>query len=424
MRLVVVAALLVGPLCGCSSRAPELEPAPPGGGSSGATSVGGAIGGSGAPSSGGSGSTTTVGGNGGFPVGGAGGGSGGEAGGSVGSTAAFSDCILAFPYRDEPELGVWLGGDSAYSLSLDATTALWSFQDTFVGAPGHTMRAGSTLIANTFAYVSCNAGRFDIRYFWREENGARAIFSDGAANQRFWPQQPIIYGGKLFAAMTRVEGGASEIGTTLARVENPYDPPNQWRAEYFELTSLPGLGKGTIVVGDYAYLFGNAGEALVTRLPLEALVAPNAVPKMLLEYLAADGTWQPGLDPAKAKKLGFNANVGTSFRYLAESQRWLVLFTNTSRWPAPSIAISTAPALEGPWSAPRNVYDVPEMTPGSAEYDADTVCYAAIEHPESNPAPETDLLFSYTCNSLKFDKQLANMGIYLPKIVRQPLPRD
>jgi len=114
--------------------------------------------------------------------------------------------------------------------------------------------------------------------------------------------------------------------------------------------------------------------------------------------------------------------VGTSFRYLSQAKQWLVLFTNTSGWPAPNISISTAPALEGPWSKPIDVYRVPEMTPGKPEYDQDTVCYAAIEHAESNPAPETDLLFSYTCNSLVFEKQLANMAIYLPKIVRMKLP--
>ena len=31
-----------------------------------------------------------------------------------------------------------------------------------------------------------------------------------------------------------------------------------------------------------------------------------------------------------------------------------------------------------------NVYKVPEMTVGAPEYDVDNVCYAAIEHAESN----------------------------------------
>lgn len=346
-----------------------------------------------------------------------------EGGTTDAGPSPFSACPLSFPYQNEAGRGRWLGGDSAYSLLLNPTTALWSFQDTFVGKTGQAARAGSTLIANSFALVTCDQGTSSIRYFWKMAGPTpRAILPDPAANQRFWPQQPFIHGGKLFAAMTRVQGGADEIGTTLARVENPFDPPDQWTTEYFDLTTLPGLGKGTVLAGGHAYLFGNSGTAVVARLPLDALVAHADAPSALLQYLAKDGTWKPGLETADAKQLGFAANVGTSLRWLDGPARWMVLFLTTSGWPSADIAVSTAPALEGPWSPARNVYKVPEMIPGRPEYDADNVCYAAIEHPESNPAPTTNLFFSYTCNSTVFSKQLGNLGIYLPKLVAIPNP--
>ena len=338
--------------------------------------------------------------------------------------SSLPGCALEFPYQDEPTRGTWLGGDSAYSTALSPTTALWSFQDTFVGNHGQTARQGSTMIANSFAYVKCEAGKGSIEYFWRKsESSTQAIFYDDVPNTRFWPQQPIIYKGLLFAAMTRVQGGADEIGTTLARVSNPYDAPDQWQAQYFELTTLPGLGKGTVVVDNYAYLFGStANQAIVTRLPLDELSKPAVVPKDLMQYLAADGQWKAGLVANDAKKLGFAANVGTSFRYLKGAGKWLVLFTNTAGWPSATISVSTAPELTGPWTKPVNVYEVPEMTVGKPEYEQDNVCYAGIEHNESNPDPETQLLFSYTCNSFVLSKQLANMGIYLPKIVKLTNP--
>ena len=423
MKLCAAVAVLV--LANCSSRAPESASVANAGGSrhaAGASSVGGA----GAPNQGG---TTELGGtnagsgdaSGGTP---SGGGAGEAATGGAGPAAStLADCALSFPYQDEPALGTWLGGDSAYSTPLSPSVALWSFQDTFVGKHGQTERPGGAIVANTFAHVSCENGAFAIEYFWRQDgDAAGAIFSDGAPDQRFWPQQPIIYAGFLFAAMTRVQGAANEIGTVLARVSNPLDPPNTWQTEYFELAQLPGLGKGTVVVGKYAYLFGNVGEAIVTRLPLDELIKPDAVPSLLIEYLASDGQWRTGLDTGAAKKLGFAANVGTSFRYLKASSKWLVLFTNTSGWPTATISVSTASALEGPWTQPVDVFQVPEMTPGKPEYDKDTVCYAAIEHDESNPDSSTDLLFSYTCNSLVFTKQLANMAIYLPRIVKLKNP--
>ena len=390
-------------------------------GEAGSQGVAGANAGAGA-SANSLGGTSTVAGAGSPATGGVGGGAGSEelgGGGMAGVASSLPGCELAFPYQDEPTLGTWLGGDSAYSLPLSATVALWSFQDTFVGKHGQTARQGAGLIANSYAHFSCENGVGSIRYFWKQGG---AILGDGVEGQRFWPQQPIIYEGYLFQAMTRVQNAADEIGTTLSRVANPLDPPDAWHAEYFELAKLPGLGKGTIVVDGYAYLFGNAGEAVVARLPLDELIKPDAVPSALLEYLASDGQWKPGHDTQDAKKLGFSANVGTSFRYLKDAGKWLVLFTSTNGWPNPNIAISTAPDLSGPWSKPINVYQVPEMTAGSPEYDKDNVCYAAVEHNESNPEPETDLLFSYTCNSFVFAKQQANMAIYLPKIVRLKIP--
>jgi hypothetical protein len=363
---------------------------------------------------------------------------GGDAGGGVGDADAadttveampdaapssFSACSLTFPYQDEPGLGSWLGGDSAYSTMLTPNTALWSFQDTFIGKIGQNARQGAGLIANSLALVSCNAGVLSVRYAWKlSGNAPRAIFDDATSNERFWPQQPFIYQGMLFAAMTRVQGGANEVGTSLARVTNPMDAPAQWRVESFDLAPLPGLGKGAVIVQNFVYLYGAAGDAIVTRLPLDELVKPGAVPSALLQYLANDGQWKPGLVTGDAKRLGFAANVGTSFRYLRKSSRWMVLFMNTSGWPSADVSVSTAPNLEGPWTKPTNVYRVPEMTPGAPEYDVDNVCYAAIEHTESNPDPEADLFFSYTCNSLVFAKQLANMAIYLPKTVRMKNP--
>jgi hypothetical protein len=347
---------------------------------------------------------------------------GGDAG-PVMTSPSFSSCALKFPYQDEPDLGTWLGGDSAYSTMLTPTMALWSFQDTFVGKHGQAGRQGAGLIANSFAHVSCDNGAWSIQYRWGGTSASpRAVFADGTPNQRFWPQQPFIHQGMLFTAMTRVAGASTEVGTSLARVHNPMDPPGQWNTDYFDLAPISGLGKGTVLLDGYAYLFGTVGSTIATRLPLDELIKPGAVPTALLQYLANDGQWKQGFVAGDLKRLGFAANVGTSFRYLKKSSQWLVLFTNTSSWPSPNIAVATAPSLEGPWGNVTNVYKVPEMTPGAPEYDVDNVCYAAIEHPESNSDPENELLFSYTCNSLVSAKQIANVGIYLPKIVKMKNP--
>ena len=80
------------------------------------------------------------------------------------SWALSSDCTPQFPY-----LQGWLGGDEAYSISLNAGRVLWLFGDSFVGSEAQTSRAGATMIANTVAVSTCTAGKWNIRYHYRRE---------------------------------------------------------------------------------------------------------------------------------------------------------------------------------------------------------------------------------------------------------------
>jgi hypothetical protein len=330
-------------------------------------------------------------------------------------------CTPQFPYQDDPNLGTWLGGDSSYSVSLSSTAAVWTFQDTFVGPQHQTGRLNVPLVGNSMAIAECHGGTFSLHYFWTR-SGPKAFFDDGnTLGSRFWTLQPWIYQGTLFAGLTEVRnaaGGFVELSTKLARVANPLDPPASWRVEYLGLASIPGVGKGAVVRDAYVYLYAPfENDQIVARLPLDELVKPTADPTALLQYLSKAGDWKAGLTTADAKKMGIAANTGISLRYVPGLSQWLALFMNTSSWPSPNIAISSAPNLEGPWTRPANVYSVQEMNPSAPGYDVDTICYAALEHAEWNPNPDSQLLFTYTCNSTVFAKQVANMNIYLPRVV-------
>jgi len=330
-------------------------------------------------------------------------------------------CTPQFPYQDDPTLGTWLGGDSAYSVSVSPTAAVWTFQDTFVGPAHQTGRANVPIIGNTMAIAECHGGVFSLHYFWTR-SGPKAFFDDGnTQGSRFWTLQPWMHAGTLFAALTEVENAAvgfDELSTKLARVANPLDPAGSWHVEYLALADIPGLGKGAVVQDGYVYLYAPfQNDQIVARLPLDELVKPGADPPALLQYLSKAGDWKAGLSTADAKKIGLTANTGISVRYVPGLAQWVALFMNTSTWPSPNVAVSSAPSLEGPWSKPANVYSVQEMNPAAPGYDKDTICYAAIEHPEWNPNPEAQLFFTYTCNSTVFAKQVANMNIYVPRVV-------
>jgi hypothetical protein len=339
-------------------------------------------------------------------------------------------CEPRFPYQDEPALGTWLGGDSAFSLPLSSSTSLWTFQDSFIGGHNQNTRANARLIAGTVALAECRNGTYSIHYFWNASgNPPRAIFDDrNAAGDRFWSHQPWMHEGAMYASLTIVHNdataplGFAETGTKLARVANPLDVPTSWRIEYLELSTLAAVGKGVALEDGFVDLYAPfEGDVIVARLPLDALAA-TTTPATLLQYLSSDGTWKPGIVASDAKKMGIAANTGMTLRFHPGASKWLALYTDTHQFPSPTVSLSMASKLEGPWSGALGVYSVPEMNVATPGFDADTYCYAAYEHPEWNSNAERLLAFTYTCNSRSFAKLVANLDIYLPRAVSVPIP--
>jgi len=332
-------------------------------------------------------------------------------------------CELGFPYRAGAGRGFWLGADSNFSVVLSPTLALMTFQDTFVGGATGTSRSGSHMVGNTVARIGCDGGTATIDYHWGGAAGDhQALFDEQAANgSRLWVQRPWLHEGKLFLTGTRVTSdaqGFDEQGMTLARVDNPLDAPEAWHIEYFNLTDQRlTVGKGVVATAEHVYLFTPYQANMILARIAKPRLLEASISESSLQYLKADGSWAEGLVAASAKKLGIPANTGLSVRYHAASKRYLALFTDTSGWPSASIAVSSAAALEGPWTPPAEVYRVPEMDPQAAGYDADTICYGAAEHEAWSGDPDRELLFTYTCNSNEFAKLLANLDIYVPRVV-------
>jgi hypothetical protein len=279
------------------------------------------------------------------------------------------------------------------------------------------------MVGNSVAVIGCEAGSYTIDYYWGGTASDHQALLDHQhpEGQRLWVQRPWLYEGKLFLTATSVSSddqGFAEHGMVLARVDNPSESPATWSIEYFELTAQRlTVGKGVAEHADHFYLFTpHQLDMLLVRIPKARLLQPSLA-ESDLQYLSDDGSWQPGLAADSARRLGIPANTGLTVRYHAASQRWLALYTNTSGWPSATISLSSAAALEGPWSEPEAVYSVPEMDPLAPDYDADTLCYGAAEHDAFNPDPDGELVFTYTCNSNQFGKLLANMAIYVPRVV-------
>ena len=108
-----------------------------------------------------------------------------------------------------------------------------------------------------------------------------------------------------------------------------------------------------------------------------------------------------------------------SVRYHPQLKKWLAVLVDPN-FGSDKVLLRTADGLAGPWTEGDVIYNIPELQKGSANYDADTFCYAGKEHPEFEKPGE--LVFTYACNTMQPKKLEKETGIYFPQVVRLPMP--
>jgi hypothetical protein len=350
---------------------------------------------------------------------------------SISTAAAETQgCIPTFPFKQG-----WWGADAAYSIPFPDGRTIWIFGDTAYGKERFVEGNNPRMVRNSIGVSTCDpAGNWNIDYVMRKDDTGqlRDFFQAGNKTYWYWALDGFFYNDNLWVTLLRVRDkpveGSSDLGfetcgTDLAKVSNLSAPPQQWKVEYFPLVpdGVHAYPSATAVVeGDYAYIFAlyekGARPELVVRIPLKGLDAP----KENLEYLAKDGTWKAGFDPAHAKHVMVQGETEMSVRYHADLKAWVAVM-NAPDWGSDKIILRTAPRLTGPWTKGKVIYQIPDMQPSAPAYDRDTMCYAGKEHPEFEPPGK--LLFTYVCNTLSVPKLVTNLTIYFPKTVIMPMPK-
>ncbi len=349
-------------------------------------------------------------------------------------------CIPAFPDRDG-----WYGGDGAYSIALDSRRTLWLFGDTFVAEEeGKSDRVGmEVLLGNTVAISTCTAGgEFRIRYHLRKQGGAvRSFFGKEGW---VWPQDPFLAAGVLYVPLVTLAADPSVEGPfpfritehRIARIRDfQGEDPRAWPVEYLDLTPAipPGIAAfapSSVVHGSHVYFYplclpvAGVSEAfgnMLARIPLDRLDDP----RQALEYLATDGTWRRGLDPAHARMVLGIAVSEMSVRYHRPMQQWIAVHLSPEN-KGNRLLYQVAKRPEGPWSPPRPfAVSVPEVDPDHPRYHPGTFCYAGKEHIQY--ATDASLVTTYVCNSLedmdKSDNFLRrSLFLYRPVVNLVPRP--
>ena len=345
------------------------------------------------------------------------------------AAAKTQECVPAFPFKEG-----WWGADAAYSIPLPDGRVVWIFGDTLYGKSRHVEGDNPRMVRNSIGISTCKDGKWNIDYVIRKGAGGRFLDFFQARNRSYWywALDGFFYRGDLWVTLVQVRNApvttsaafAFRIsGADLAKVSNLNASPQKWRVKIYPLVpdgvhAYPSAT--TVVEGDYAYIFAAYEKKpypmLLTRIPLEGLDAP----KENLQYLAKNGTWKRGLDPADAEYVMVPGASEMSVRYHPSLHKWITVMIAPG-FPSDKILFRTAPKLTGPWTKGEIIYQIPDMQPGAPAYSANTFCYAAKEHPEFEPPGK--LLFTYVCNSLKVDSLATDLNIYFPKAVTIPMPK-
>lgn len=344
---------------------------------------------------------------------------------------AAGHCTPAFPFKDG-----WWGADAAYSIPLPDGRPVWIFGDTLYGDQRFVEGNEPRMVRNSTGVSSCNAkAEWQMQYVIRRDRSEHPqdFFQARTKGTWYWALDGFFHGRDLWvtllcmrnARVKKPDGFDFETcGADLAKVSDLDADPQKWTVKYFPLAA-DGVGaypSATAVVdGDYVYLFAlyenRERPMLLTRIPLAGLDAPAAN----LQYRSKAGTWKPGLKPEDATAVMQHGASEMSVRYHPEIGKWLAVMRSPDL-ASDAILLRTAARITGPWSKGEAIYHIPEMKKSSPGYDRNVFCYAGKEHPEFQEPGS--LLITYVCNTMKVPDLVSNLKIYVPKVVRLPIPPE
>ena len=350
---------------------------------------------------------------------------------AVGPMWASSSCNASFPLESGKHLG-WQGADAAYSVPLPDGRDIWIFGDTLYGPERSVVGQTPRMVHNSLGISTCKDGRWHVQYIVKHDASGNALsyFSPRNSAHWYWAMDGFYANGDLWVTLLCIRHPSKPVpaamdfetcGSDLAQVTHLDRNPQRWKVTVRPLVpdGVKAYPSASAVVNDgYAYIFALYEEGtrplLATRIPLEELTKPAAS----IEYLAGDGTWRPGFDPARAKQVMKQGSSELSIRYHSTLKKWLAVMVDPTLF-SDKIMLRTAPSLVGPWTEGEEIYVMPEMQPGP-RHDKNVFCYAGKEHPELET--NSDIALTYVCNTMDVPELATHLDIYHPQVVRLPLP--
>jgi hypothetical protein len=359
----------------------------------------------------------------------------------------------------------WTGADCAGSVDLGDGRTLWLFGDTWIGKIRDGKRQpGATMVNNSIAvHPTDKAAPWrppdprSVQFFWgpNDKDGKPtawaippAVAGDTAADHDWlWCNGGGVVGvtrdgtgRRLIVFFFRVRRDPhgkgvwnfTTVGTSLAVVDNIGDPPERWRPRVIDIphsgrileerrpkpplevfwgmsTTEQGAPKDASAV----LIFGTRQRGFETNLVMAG--APADAIERFADWRFFAGP--RGFDPRTAAALPLARGLVSEFSVERFEDRGRSIWVLIQSEPllGKRIFVRTAPRPEGPWSATRPIFSVPEVAKNRAYFT-----YAAKGHASlSRPG---ELLVTYLVNSQNFGDLVKDTTIYHPKFLRVPAP--
>lgn len=320
-----------------------------------------------------------------------------------------------------PRASGWLGSDVAHSIPLSPEKNLWLFGDTLIGTIEDSRRNLDAFINNSIAIQDLTSSPpTNVEFFWGPGNTSFFPHKPGTPGNFYWPTMGTMIDGELFIFCYSVTSGLNVDNAVLIRIPNPQDPPPNWIQNVYDLgidNTVMGFHSAVIVRGAYLYMMGydGSGNMVLARAAISDLLAGGL--SEVFEYWVEGPNGPEWSDtPTNLVPLFSPAVTETDIHYEPAWDRYFVTTYNPF---TPTIYLTTAKRLTGPWSEPVCIYEVPEHEAVSF----DIISYAVRPHPELSTQPG-ELIITYATNSWSSLTPLLTpegLGIYYPRFIRVQL---
>ena len=328
----------------------------------------------------------------------------------------------------------WTGGDGAYSVALNEHRIAWFFGDTWIGQIRNNRHVNATLVNNSVAIQNGRSpaeAEIDFYFGRAADDGPAALIRPADGRGWFWIFDGLMIGKRLYVFLIQVERTAGDavfdfkvIGVWLGQVDNPQDPPRQWRIQQFkipwaEFSASRGTlwGSALIEVNNFLYVYGTV-EDRQDAVPQKHMILARVPISMLADFsqwrFYADGSWVP--DFRGASRLCENMPHEYSVNYLPALKQFAVVYSRDGL--SKNILARLSPEPQGPWSNPIQLYQCPE-----ADWDDSIFCYAAKAHTTLSEVPNK-LVITYVANSVDFNKTVNDARLYRPRFLRATFKKE